>query len=382
MPDLLLVGALVLYAATLLALSRYALNFLYLTWTAVRAGRRTVRSRRRTRGRPSRSSSRSTTRSTSPSGSSTRWRGSTIRRSARDPGPRRLDRRDRRPRRRASSPHWRERGIDIRHVRRAARDGFKAGALAAGPGVARGTFVAIFDADFIPPRDFLRRDRPGPGRRSGSGLRPGALGSRQSRRVAADQPPGTHHRRPLRGRAARERGPAATGSTSTGPPGSGAGRRSSTPAAGAQDTLTEDLDISYRRIPSRVAGRLPRDARSARRAAGQHQRLSPAAAPLGARQPRVRPPASPAIWRSNVARSVKAEATIHLLGYSVQPLLLLLCVALPVRAGERDPAPAAPRRPRLDRGLQRPVPCRASSWSSGSGGSAAAGSGRCPGSRC
>ena len=52
------------------------------------------------------------------------------------------------------------RGFDIKYLHRSDRTGFKAGALAAGLNVARGEFVAIFDADFVPPRDFLRRTVP------------------------------------------------------------------------------------------------------------------------------------------------------------------------------------------------------------------------------
>jgi len=51
---------------------------------------------------------------------------------------------------------WRERGVSIGVVRRTSRDGYKAGALAHGLTVAQGEFVAVFDADFIPPADFLR----------------------------------------------------------------------------------------------------------------------------------------------------------------------------------------------------------------------------------
>jgi len=49
----------------------------------------------------------------------------------------------------------RERGLDISHVRRSDRTGFKAGALAYGLSLAKGEFIAIFDADFLPPPDFL-----------------------------------------------------------------------------------------------------------------------------------------------------------------------------------------------------------------------------------
>src|SRR5574341_2184612 len=54
----------------------------------------------------------------------------------------------------------RARGIEICHLRRQNRSGFKAGALAHGLLTARGEFLAMFDADFIPPPDFLKRTLP------------------------------------------------------------------------------------------------------------------------------------------------------------------------------------------------------------------------------
>jgi cellulose synthase/poly-beta-1,6-N-acetylglucosamine synthase-like glycosyltransferase len=51
-------------------------------------------------------------------------------------------------------------GIDIKFFHRTSRAGYKAGALEAGLKVARGEFVAIFDADFIPTPDFLLRLMP------------------------------------------------------------------------------------------------------------------------------------------------------------------------------------------------------------------------------
>jgi len=52
------------------------------------------------------------------------------------------------------------RGLDIKHLHRVDRLGYKAGALEAGLKAASGEFVAIFDADFIPSKDFLRRTLP------------------------------------------------------------------------------------------------------------------------------------------------------------------------------------------------------------------------------
>jgi cellulose synthase/poly-beta-1,6-N-acetylglucosamine synthase-like glycosyltransferase len=51
-------------------------------------------------------------------------------------------------------------GIDITYLHRTDRTGYKAGALDAGMQVAKGEFIAIFDADFIPTTDFLRRTVP------------------------------------------------------------------------------------------------------------------------------------------------------------------------------------------------------------------------------
>jgi cellulose synthase/poly-beta-1,6-N-acetylglucosamine synthase-like glycosyltransferase len=48
-------------------------------------------------------------------------------------------------------------GFDIIHVRRTNREGFKAGALKEGLKTAKGEYIAIFDADFIPDKNFLRK---------------------------------------------------------------------------------------------------------------------------------------------------------------------------------------------------------------------------------
>ncbi len=50
----------------------------------------------------------------------------------------------------------RERGIDIVYLHRTDRTGYKAGALDAGLSRAKGDFVAVFDADFLPPKGFVK----------------------------------------------------------------------------------------------------------------------------------------------------------------------------------------------------------------------------------
>lgn len=54
----------------------------------------------------------------------------------------------------------RERGFQISHIRRSDREGFKAGALNEGLKRAQGEFIAVFDADFVPSKDFLKEIIP------------------------------------------------------------------------------------------------------------------------------------------------------------------------------------------------------------------------------
>jgi cellulose synthase/poly-beta-1,6-N-acetylglucosamine synthase-like glycosyltransferase len=52
---------------------------------------------------------------------------------------------------------WRNSGLDIHCIHRENRAGFKAGALENGLRTAKGEFVAIFDVDFVPEPDFLQK---------------------------------------------------------------------------------------------------------------------------------------------------------------------------------------------------------------------------------
>ena len=51
-------------------------------------------------------------------------------------------------------------GLDIKHITRADRTGFKAGALKEGLLIAKGEFIAIFDSDFLPKSDWLKKTIP------------------------------------------------------------------------------------------------------------------------------------------------------------------------------------------------------------------------------
>ena len=55
---------------------------------------------------------------------------------------------------------WRNKGICINVIRRKNRIGFKAGALANGLNEAKGEFIGVFDADFVPSKDFLIKTMP------------------------------------------------------------------------------------------------------------------------------------------------------------------------------------------------------------------------------
>jgi cellulose synthase/poly-beta-1,6-N-acetylglucosamine synthase-like glycosyltransferase len=55
---------------------------------------------------------------------------------------------------------FRSEGFHLEHIRRTNREGYKAGALKEGLQTATGEFVAIFDADFMPKKDFLRKTLP------------------------------------------------------------------------------------------------------------------------------------------------------------------------------------------------------------------------------
>ncbi|MFT6152331.1 MAG: cellulose synthase/poly-beta-1,6-N-acetylglucosamine synthase-like glycosyltransferase, partial [Flavobacteriales bacterium] len=56
--------------------------------------------------------------------------------------------------------YWQKKGVDIQHIQRPERVGFKAGALDYGMKLCKGEFIAIFDADFVPEKDFLLKTIP------------------------------------------------------------------------------------------------------------------------------------------------------------------------------------------------------------------------------
>lgn len=60
----------------------------------------------------------------------------------------------------AKVAEYKNEGFDIQHIRRQERTGYKAGALKYGTQLSKGEFIAIFDADFLPSRSFLKETLP------------------------------------------------------------------------------------------------------------------------------------------------------------------------------------------------------------------------------
>jgi len=135
-------------------------------------------------------------------------------------------------------------GLDIVHLRRERRRGYKAGALAEGLARARGEFVAVFDADFVPPPAFASAlidhfTDPSVGMvqaRWGHLNRDGSLLTRAQAMLLDGHFVIEHAARNRSGRFFNFNGTA------------GIWRRRCIDEAGGwqHDTLTEDLDLSYR----------------------------------------------------------------------------------------------------------------------------------------
>ncbi len=139
---------------------------------------------------------------------------------------------------------WKARGIDIHYVHRTNRQGFKAGALENGLQTATGQFVAVFDADFVPPRDFLRKtvnhftdDGVGMVQVRWEHLNRGFSSLTEVQSILLDAHFVIEH-------TARNRSGRFFNFNGT----AGIWRRTTIASAGGwqHDTLTEDLDLSYR----------------------------------------------------------------------------------------------------------------------------------------
>jgi hypothetical protein len=222
-----------------------------------------------------------------------------------------------------------EQGIDVVHVTRPDRVDYKAGALEAGLTKANGELIAIFDADFVPAPDFLRRVVP-------HFADPG-VGCVQTRWGHLNRDYSSLTRAQALGidghfiveQTARSRSGLFLNFNGA----AGVWRRDCIQDAGGWqgDTLTEDLDLSYRAqlrgwriaympdvvVPAEVPVQISALKRQqARWAQGSIETARKLIGPLlSSRQP----------------GAVKLEGVIHLTGYLVHPLMLLtLLLTLPM----------------------------------------------------
>lgn len=222
--------------------------------------------------------------------------------------------------------HWVSRGVNVVHVHRTDRTGYKAGALAAGLDTASGELVAIFDADFIPPPSFLR-DAVDHFSDPGIGMvqaRWGHLNRHDSALTAAQAIFLDGHF--VIEHTARNRSGVWMHFNGT----AGLWRRTCIDEAGgwAHDTLTEDVDLSYRaqmkgwrfRFLPRLAcpAELPREMNAFK--TQQHRWTK------GSVQTAMK--LLPRVFAADVSWRIKAEAAAHLLSpavYLVVVAFTLLC---------------------------------------------------------
>jgi cellulose synthase/poly-beta-1,6-N-acetylglucosamine synthase-like glycosyltransferase len=217
-------------------------------------------------------------------------------------------------------------GLPISYIHRKNREGYKAGALENGLKTALGEFVAIFDADFIPAPDFLRRSIP----------------YFENEKIGMVQARWTYLNRDyslltqvetilLDGHFVVEHGARSRRGTFFNFNGTaGVWRRQAIEDAGGweHDTLTEDTDLSYRAqlcgwkflyLPDiECASELPVDmngfkAQQARWAKGLMQTAKKIL---------------PRVMKSNAPWHIKAEAFFHLTANISYPLMVLLSTML------------------------------------------------------
>jgi len=219
-------------------------------------------------------------------------------------------------------------GVDIVHIHRKNRNGFKAGALANGLSLSHGEFIAIFDADFLPQKDFLLQMLP---RFDDENIafvqaRWGHLNRDYSlltllqsfaldAHFAIDQ-------------LARSSSDYVFNFNGT----AGVWRKSVILDAGGwhADTLTEDMDLSYRAFlkgwSARYAGdveapaELPVSFTAYRR---QQYRWARGSLECAIKY-------IPVIWRSDFSFTRKLQATLHLTGYLLHVLTILLMFCYPL----------------------------------------------------
>ncbi len=223
---------------------------------------------------------------------------------------------------------WRADGVDIELIQRNDRSGYKAGALQKGMETATGEFVAVFDADFDPPANFLTEKVPhfaDPNlafvqARWGHVNRDYSWITRLQSLAIDGHFMVEQAARGHRGYWFNFNGTA------------GIWRTAAIADAGGwtHDTLTEDLDLSYRahlagwrghyRGDLEVPGEVPAQMSSFRR---QQHRWARGSLECARKL-------LPSVWRSDASAATRFQATMHLSAYTIHLLLLALAVIYPI----------------------------------------------------
>jgi cellulose synthase/poly-beta-1,6-N-acetylglucosamine synthase-like glycosyltransferase len=223
-------------------------------------------------------------------------------------------------------------GYDIHLVTRTDRKEYKAGALKAGMKVAKGEFIAIFDADFVPQKDFLMRTVPYMVSDASIGLVQGRWGhlNRNESGLTVAQSIGIDGHFVIE-QSARSWGNLFMNFNGT----AGVWRRQAIDDAGGWegDTLTEDMDLSYR---SQLAGwkmkyvfdvivpaELPSDINAFK---SQQYRWA-----KGSIQTAMK--IMPRVIKADVSFHIKLHSFLHMTHYMIHPLMLTMALlAFPLLA--------------------------------------------------
>lgn len=222
---------------------------------------------------------------------------------------------------------YQARGVPIVHLHRHNRNGFKSGALAYGLERARGEFLAVFDADFVVPRDFLRRTLPH--------FADPTIGIVQTRWAYFNDNSSELTRATalaLDGHFVVEQSARCWAGwflNFNGTAGVLRARAIAEAGGWQSDTITEDLDLSYRAqlagwrakyLPDVVCpSEIPADMHSLK---AQQFRWTKGAQETARK-------ILPRLWRAPLPASVKIEGTLHLLSSLAYPLLIVLTVLSP-----------------------------------------------------
>ena len=219
-------------------------------------------------------------------------------------------------------------GLDIVHLHRRDREGFKGGALREGLKQAKGELIAIFDSDFVPPAQFIRETLPffqHDDRLSTVQGRWGHINRDYSSLTAAQSIGIDGHfgiEQPAR---------AWSGLFMNFNGTAGIWRKAAIFDAGGwqSDTLTEDLDLSYRaqlagwrmkflprllcpaEIPAQLSGFKVQQHRWAKGSIQTAKKLLPR------------------IFRSPASAFAKYQAFLHMTHYLVHPLMIMVILATP-----------------------------------------------------